>query len=100
MARLTSLPDAEDVKPDLLDGLMEPTKSAKSKRKRDPSPVDSDDDDTVSSPQSKEKKPRIKKEPKAPCTSSAWSKAQVRQLWDALDMKPVSSLLLEDSSQC
>lgn len=97
MARLTSLPDSDDIKPDLVDA-QKPSKSAKEKRKRSPFPVDSDDDDvSTPSPQPKEKKPRIKKEAKT--KSSAWSKAQVRQLWDALDMKPVS-LLSVRSSRC
>ncbi|EKD01550.1 hypothetical protein A1Q2_04111 [Trichosporon asahii var. asahii CBS 8904] len=90
MARFSSLQDSDDIKPDLSDESMTPVKSSKGKRKRSPSAVDSDDDVSTASPQPKEKKPRIKKESKAPGKSSAWSKAQVRQLWDALDMKPIN----------
>lgn len=93
MARFSSLRDSDDIKPDLSDESMTPIKSSKGKRKRSPSAVDSDEDVSTASPQPKEKKPRIKKESKAPGKSSAWSKAQVRQLWDALDMKPVSHCL-------
>ncbi|EJT50440.1 hypothetical protein A1Q1_00249 [Trichosporon asahii var. asahii CBS 2479] len=88
MARFSALQDSDDIKPDLSDESMTPVKSSKGKRKRSPSAVDSDDDVSTASPQPKEKKPRIKKESKAPGKPSAWSKAQVRQLWDALDMKP------------
>lgn len=93
MARLTALSDSEDVKP----AVTPQHRPAKSKRKRDPdsSESDGDGDKPSLSPQLKEKKPRIKKEPtgsKGSGKASAWSKVQVRQLWDALDMKPVSHL--------
>lgn len=95
MARLTALSDSEDIKP----AVTTHHRPAKSKRKRDPdsSESDGDGDRPNLSPQLKEKKPRIKKEPtgsKGSGKASAWSKVQVRQLWDALDMKPVSHLVV------
>lgn len=90
MARLSTLSDSEDVKPDV-----SRSAQAKGKRKRGPAPGAEHDSggyaSSLSPQAAKEKKPRIKKEPgSAPAKPSAWSKAQVRQLWDALDMKPVS----------
>lgn len=83
----TSSP-SEDVKPTL---------KRASKRKRSPPPEY--DDGYPSSPSPAEKKPRVKTEAKGGkpqrggggAKSGAWSKTEVRQLWDALDLKPAVS---------
>lgn len=89
MPRHSTASEAEDAKLDVKPVL--PMSKSKRKRGADSSDLAEEGTSSSSSPQpSKDTKPRIKQELKAGAKSSAWSKAQVRQLWDALDMKPVS----------